>query len=80
MLLSLLSGRSTVHTGGAVSVESGEGTSTSSGNVIAVRSANSGATGVSGMLVFSSGTASAAATAVLCTLARALRRAVAAAW
>ena len=44
--------------GRSVSVESGEGTSTSSG-VIAVRSANSGAAGVSGRLVFSSGSAEA---------------------
>ena len=55
--VSVLSGRSTVHSGGALSLESGEGTATSSG-VISIRTANAGGAGVSGRLVFSSGSAS----------------------
>ena len=49
-------GRSTVHTGGGVHLASGEGTATSSG-AITIRSINSGTSGVSGALIFSSGTA-----------------------
>ena len=45
-----------MHSGGALSLESGEGTATSSG-VISIRTANAGGTGVSGRLVFSSGSA-----------------------
>ena len=42
---------------GALNLESGEGTATSSG-VISIRTANAGTSGVSGRLVFSSGSAS----------------------
>ena len=45
-------GCSAVHTGGALSLASGEGTTTSSG-MITIRSINAGEDGASGMLVFS---------------------------
>ena len=45
-----------MHTGGALSLSTGEGTSTSSG-AITIRSINSGTSGVSGMLIFSTGSA-----------------------
>ena len=50
-------GRSTVNTGGAVSLASGEGTATTSG-AITNRGINAGTGGLSGVLVFSSGSAS----------------------
>jgi len=50
-------GRSTMVTGGAVSLSSGEGAVSTSG-MVTIRSINAGDNGVSGVLVFSSGSAS----------------------
>ena len=55
--LSVLSGRSKPVTEGQLPKVCGEGRATSSGH-IHVRTANSGTAGISGLLIFSSGTAS----------------------
>merc|ERR1740125_20027 len=55
--IKLEGGSSNTQTGGAVSILSGFGTATSSGE-IKVKTKDSGASGISGSLVFSSGTAS----------------------
>ena len=46
----MFSRRSTVNTGGALSLGTGEGTATTSG-AVTLRSANAGAAGVSGVLI-----------------------------
>jgi hypothetical protein len=55
-----VSGNSAVLTGGAISVTTGVGTSTSSG-AITMESANAGSAGVSGALLFRTGTTSSGA-------------------
>ena len=77
-MVAVSAGRSTVNTGGAVSLASGEGTATTSG-AVTIRSINAGETGVSGVLVFSSGAASQRQQRAPCIVALARRLTVAAA-